>query len=474
MKKSNNGQAGLSLKDHLAKLSKGELVELIIRISDEHPEVERRLAIRFVEAGSGEAIKQYKALMRESIKSYSDRHGFVPYRNVFGAISGAMEVMEAANEAKERGNHLAAAEIAVCVMHEMSKLMNKCDDSGGSVGGMIKESLELLLSQAQSSEDMDDKTRGSLFQLLMKESKHKDWEGWDEWRLSLLESASLLMGGAKERELWTKVMDDWEASWEKNEFGGRFAAEKTAELRYSVILRFDGAARAREYLEENLEVQSFRDMAIEDALTSQQYDRALKLIEQGEALERQRGYRGLVHHWEEKRIRLYELTGRQDSLIELAKKFMLDGEYAYYVKLKELTASGEWEANHEALLDEIQSNTKGNWQAESMYKKILIQENLSGRLLEVMRKQPMLISNYYQHLVGDYLDDVLDLFEEQIKKECKQATNRNEYKKVCRIIRTLIEAGGRDRAAQAASELRALYPRRPALLEELDKIKGLK
>lgn len=463
-----------ALVEQLAKLTKNELVELVAQLSDEHPEVERKLAIRFVEAGGSEAIKHYKALIRASIKSNSDRHGFVPYRNVYDAIKGAMEVMEAANEANMRGNYLAAAETALCVMHEMSKLMNKCDDSGGSVGGLILEGLDLLLKQAQKAEEVDGKTRGLLFQLLLKESKHKDWEGWDEWRLSLLESTALWMGGAKERELWTKALDDWEASQDKGEFGSRYAAEKLAELRYAVMLSFDGTERARQYLEEHLEIQSFRDMAIEEALTSQQYDRALSLIEQGEALERQRGYRGLVHHWEEKRIRLYELTDRQDALIELAKKFMLNGEYAYYVRLKELTASDEWEANHETLLDEIRSNTKGNWQAESMYKKILIQENLAGRLLEVMREQPRLIPDYYQHLVDDYMDDVLDLFEEQIKKECKQATNRNEYKKVCRIIRTLIEAGGRDRAAQVASELRTLYPRRPALLEELDKIKGLK
>lgn len=59
--------AGLTLKDHLAKLSKGELVELVAGLSKEHAGVERKLAIRFVEAGSGEAIKQYKALMRKSI-----------------------------------------------------------------------------------------------------------------------------------------------------------------------------------------------------------------------------------------------------------------------------------------------------------------------------------------------------------------------------------------------------------------------
>lgn len=463
-----------ALAEHLAKLTKNELVELVAQLSDEHPEVERKLAIRFVEAGSGEAVKQYKALIRASIKSNSDRHGFVPYRNVYGAITGAMEVMEAANEANERGNHLAAAEIALCVMHEMSRLMNKCDDSGGNVGGLIQEGLALLLSRAQQSEDVDGKTRSSLFQLLMKESKHKDWDGWDEWKLSLLESAALLMSSPKERELWTKALDDWEAAQDKDGFGGRYAAEKLAELRYAVMLRFDGAERARQYVEEHLEIQSFRDMAIEDALTSQQYDKALSLIEQGEALERRRGYPGLVHHWKEKRIRLYELTGSRDALIELTRKFTLDGEYDYYVKLKGLTASGEWEANHEALLDEIRSKTRGNWQAESMYKKILIQENLPGRLLEVMREQPWLITDYYQYLVDDYLDEVLDLFDEQIKKECQQATNRNEYKKVCRVIRTLIEAGGRDRAAQVASELREAYPRRPALLEELGKIKGLK
>jgi hypothetical protein len=464
----------ITLEEHLAKLSKSELVELVVRLSEEHAEVERKLAIRFVEAGSGEAIKQYKALMRESIKAYSDRHGFVPYRNVIGAISGAEKVMEAASEAMDRGNYLAAAEIAVCVMHEMSRLMDRCDDSGGSVGGMIKEGLELLLSQAQRSEDMEDKTRSSIFQLLLKDSKHKDWEGWDEWRLSLLESASLLIGGSKERELWTKALDDWEASREKSEFGGRFAAEKTAELRYSVIHRFDGEARAQEYLEAHLEVEAFRDMAIEAAINRGDYDRALRLIEQGEELERRRHFPGLVRHWEEKRIQLYELTGQQDELIELTRKFMLDGEYAYYVKLKDLTPGAEWEANHEAMLDEIRLKTKGNWRTEGMYKKILIQEKLPGRLLEAVRERPWIITDYYEHLVDDYLDEVLDLFEEQIKKECKQASNRNEYKKVCRIIRTLIEAGGRDRAAQVASELRATYPRRPALLEELDKIKGLK
>jgi hypothetical protein len=458
------------LEEQLASLAKEELVQLLAGLAEQYDEVNKDLSLRFVETGSKESLKQYKAIIKASIKQYSDR-GFVFYRNVYRALTGARKVMEAADAATAKGQHLAAAEIVLCVLHEMCDLLQKSDDSGGDVGGMIKEGLRHLLTSAEQGGGVDTKIRASLFAMTLKEAKHSNWDGWNEWRLSLMRTASLWMVSPKEKDQWWSQLDAFEAEEQTKEYRSSFFTEEASQLRYEVLARFDGPEQANRYMEEHLEIKAFRDIAIEKAILEERYGNALSLIEQGELGDRERRHWGLVSHWEKKRAIIYEATGDREALKALAKKYTLEGEYEFFLKLKEATGALEWEANYEALLDEIEEAAQSDWEAGSLYKKLIIEEKRNDRLLRYVGKNPHLLTHYYVHLVDSHPEELHMLFVKQITHEAKVSENRKEYRKVCDIIRHLIKAGGREHAEGLIQSLREAYKKRIAFLDELDKIK---
>ena len=53
---------------------------------------------------------------------------------------------------------------------------------------------------------------------------------------------------------------------------------------------------------------------------------------------------------------------------------------------------------------------------------------------------------------------------------CAQAKDRREYKKITKNIAQLIKWKGNDTAKSLIEELKQRYPRKPALLDELEKV----
>ena len=77
---------------------------------------------------------------------------------------------------------------------------------------------------------------------------------------------------------------------------------------------------------------------------------------------------------------------------------------------------------------------------------------------------------YGKYLVKDYPEQVYELCYKEISESCAQAKDRREYKKITKNIAQLIKWKGKDTAKLVIKELKQTYPRRPALLDELEKV----
>ena len=77
---------------------------------------------------------------------------------------------------------------------------------------------------------------------------------------------------------------------------------------------------------------------------------------------------------------------------------------------------------------------------------------------------------YAQFLVMDYPNEIYELCANYIREQCAQATDRRLYKKVCKDLLQLIKWKGNATAKLLVDEFKATYPRRSALLDELQKV----
>ncbi|WP_116190058.1 hypothetical protein [Paenibacillus taihuensis] len=163
-----------------------------------------------------------------------------------------------------------------------------------------------------------------------------------------------------------------------------------------------------------------------------------------------------------------KLTGELKAQRELTEEFAASGEYEYYLQLKALYESEEWPYVYDRVLAALEKGR--GWSADSMYTKLLIEEKETARLLEYVKRHPGSIVDYYKHLIRQHPSEVYQLFENYIESAARHASNRNQYKQVCQLIRKLLKAGGEQQAERIVEGLRQCYPNRPAFLDELGQI----
>lgn len=101
------------------------------------------------------------------------------------------------------------------------------------------------------------------------------------------------------------------------------------------------------------------------------------------------------------------------------------------------------------------------------YASILAREGEGALLLAVVKQHPLYVLHYGKQLAADHPQETFEIFAQHIMAEAEQATDRRKYKGVCRIIKALAEAGGKECAINLIEQVQVMYHRRPALLEEL-------
>lgn len=155
-----------------------------------------------------------------------------------------------------------------------------------------------------------------------------------------------------------------------------------------------------------------------------------------------------------------------EKQIEQAKKILFLGNEEFWDVLKRMYQSQNiWESQKPILLEKLRQS-----KYTVCYRGILVEEDEKELLLKAVSENPYDLFYYGQFLVKDYPDEIYDLCASYIREKCAQATDRRLYKKVCKDLLQLIKWKGNVTAKMLVKEFRETYSRKPALLDELQKV----
>ncbi|MBP1994130.1 SWIM zinc finger family protein [Paenibacillus eucommiae] len=457
-----------SLKQLLEVESKESLVALLLSLAADSDAVEHRIKLFTSKVGGAKELGACRRLIRSYINTYADHHGFVSWRNVDQAVLGAEMVAKKAIETAENAEWVRAVEINFCVLEEMVDFLQETDDSSGTVGSIIKESLARVEEITLEMDQISQMDREKLFQLLLHELRQSRYVGWPDWQLTMLASASHLAVTADLRKEWEQHVSRMVSEQAVGgSISGAYFADQIAAMRYGLILIHEDEVRASDFLNSHLHISGFREKAISDAFHNVRFEEVIRLSEEGEAQDRAKGLAGLVKQWKKHRYEAYCRSGQLALQRKLGVELVLDGEYSYYNLLKDTYPNSEWRPVY---LDMLQKLEKDIW-PRSIHTRILVEEQEYSRLLAYVKKQPSRIEEFYSYLNRDFPMDVKELFNIHIETEADRSTSRKHYENVCRIILLLQQAGGKEEAFLITQQLLAKYPRRPAFRDELMKLK---
>ena len=435
----------------LSAQPKETLVDILIEYAKNDKQIKNDLLLRF--SKDSDITEQARNLIKSSIKKVATYHGYVEYGYTKRAVEGAKKVINMANSMIHTDSPIHCIKLFIVVLEEMMILIDICDDSNDEVGGIIEEAIDALASiTIELNENFNEKTE--VFDLIVDHAISTQYNGYIYWRLCIL---GVCVPFCKEPVL-RKRLEAYLENYSKGEYNKMQAQNIQAQI----IATFDGEDAADIYCANNLDNRYFRQILIEKAILRKQFDVALKLCLDGEAMDLNLKKLGLVKQWQKIRYSIYERIGDIPAQIDLAKYFILNEDFDYFPKFKLLYPSEEWGDVLEELLAEF--GTKKN----EVYVKILIAENLKPHLMMYCNQNPIMLPYLCKYLIPDYENEMFPLFEKLIRQEASRVSNRKGYHDVCEIIRHFKDVCGIAAAKIMVSELLEVYKKQPAFVDELN------
>ena len=289
------------------------------------------------------------------------------------------------------------------------------------------------------------------------------YSGWD-WHTDILRLAALLLKTEEETERIFKQIDKTKRS--------DYEREEAQSIKYDILLKTQGENAAEKYLEQNITNSKLRRKAIQKALEERNFEKAASLAEDGVSYDL-KDRPGLAKEWYDWLLKIAQAQNDSEKIIEYARLLFIDNfrkEQDYYSIMKQQVKPEEWNAFVEAIIQDIM--TKKRWPDTGLVASIFIKEEWWDRLLELVKKSPSLniIDRYEKYLSQSYSKELIELYANGILNYMKNSMGRDHYQNACRYIRKIIKMGGRDKANEIISYLRTEYPKRRALIEELNRI----
>jgi hypothetical protein len=408
-------------------------------------------------------LKTALSIVRERIataKRQATHRGFIDYRGCLRVCHEFIAILDDAAQAAESGDWIFAYSISALVLVNGARLVGSADDSAGGINDTRRYVIKVLETTcaevAYGSTDAE-----VIFLQALKDSQNKAFDRCDEFAYDMLLPIATLATANNVNKLYD-VLDIFAARLTRQEYTSWYH-EQDRLIRLSAITAVEGNQAAEQYIAANLVYDGIRRIAIRHAVENGNFDLAKQLCIDKIATITY-GYHW-TRAWYNLLFDVYVKFGDQEKQAALAEDLLYNQrDDHYYAILKALLMEkGVWNTRYSNILDRLAQCLPYN-----AYMYILSQENERARLLGELKLHPASVFTYGSQLSAHYPSDVYSLCLAEIRKQAAEANNRDLYKHVCSNIKRLVEFGGKSEADVVIAELKSRYPRRPAMLEELD------
>ncbi|MDR2466800.1 MAG: hypothetical protein LBD35_05345 [Prevotellaceae bacterium] len=226
---------------------------------------------------------------------------------------------------------------------------------------------------------------------------------------------------------------------------------------------------AEKIVEDNLQIDNFRKIAVEKRIESKQYSDAKKLLD--DKLKNCDKWR--QNEWKELLLTVAQKENDTDEIRRIALEFLeIKFDNEHFAIYKKAFSGEEWTTAFDNLYKHYNTpKNQRNKGFSSDVAELLKAENLTERLLEYCEKYPSLseLQKYHTAFSTLFPQRTLDLFQKVLDKFA-ESTGRDIYEKIAEVFKQMQKiAGGQQVVTIMAENYRAIYKNRPAMKEILKK-----
>lgn len=444
----------------LKKISHKELKQFILEKVEHNPPFRNIFLSAFSYLNNQESKELYINQVKSILRNASARDGFIDWSAARQVDREVSELLDSAQNQYETKNYKSAIFICTAVMEQMTEALQYADDSNGDIRGNIEIALEILYKMIQ--EKLPEEIRIQLFEYCLSTYESHIFSGWD-WHLGMLEIASEISKTNGEAQ---GILSQIEKTP-----GTEYEKEVLQSLKYDLLKKIKGEKEADSYLEQNISNPLLRREALKKAIQSKEYEKAISIAHDGinhDLINKP----GLVMEWHDWLLKIAQIQKDKEKVIEYSRFLFIDNfrhEQDYYQLLKKNVQPEKWNSFVEEMIKEIVG--KKRWLDFDLIAGIYVKEEWWGRLLELIKKNPSLnvIENYERYLSKDYPSELVKLYSDATIKYLKNNVGRKHYQIICKFLRRIIKLGAREKSDELIAGFRLEYPKRRALIEELDR-----
>ncbi|MDE6218944.1 MAG: hypothetical protein K2G51_00640, partial [Lachnospiraceae bacterium] len=425
-----------------------------------------KLLVRFYSMVKGKSEKEdvgrYTRQVDAIAERYLGRDRFISYREANSFISELGNILSIDGKRMiDNGQYMSAFELMNYIFVLVGNV--DIDDSDGGTGMLAEEICQLwieLLAEVDADEKEEmfhwftthldgsviDYMEEYIERIIMEEFAEKEYR---QQKISFVEQM-------------IEKSEKKDSEWSRNYYVGKWA------LCYLDLLEKQQCSRAEieDFCRKHWENSSVRKYYIDKCMQEQEYDAALKALDESISFDKER--RNLVAEHSEKKKQIYLLQGDKEAYIRQLWEMILDhkaGDAAIYRELREQYSEEEWRVQRE----QIYSKLPRYAHVEELYK----EEKLYDRLLECVLKSSGLsaLHQFWHDLKDIYPEQFLQKYKEEVNRLASQAKDRRRYQELVKLLRGMQKIKGGAKAVEAiVEEWKVQYRNRPALIDELEKL----
>jgi hypothetical protein len=425
--------------------------------------------------------KQLKSLIRNN--SSGD---FIDYRSIQRLANEINGLLDEGRKFIQKDNFHGTFILARSVLTEVIELITYCDDSSGYIGDIINACIELIMVVA-GAESLAVDLQKEVFDFVQSAINRPIYFDYGDFGYEMVNVYQTLSIKLNKEKSFLNFVDGQikMASADNNSYRKEYFL-----VRKIALLKAIGNVRdAQELVQQNLDIVDVRRGEVNNLIEEKDLFTAKKLIAEGIEVAEKKGHPGTITEWEKEFLRIAVLENDTRMIRHYTKNFAFDRGFNknYYNQWKSTFTITEWEEEIEKYIEEriasielqYQKNKGNAWYSPDtllldLLSPVYIEEKYWDRLLALMSKETDLnrLLQYHTYLIKIYPVQLLTIYLPAFEHKGDVAGNRREYTdlaiKMEKVMRAIPE--GKDEIIAVAKGLIRKYPRRPAMIEELNAV----
>ncbi len=440
-------------RETLAKLSLEDMRGFLEETIEKDKGLQERLVLRFQEQNPQMLLGAWEERLQEIVRRYSDGRRYISYVHADDFYNELDDFMlERAPDLLEGGNPMLAFAL-VCLVYETA-MEQGADDSDGGLG-MLTDTCEQFWNSILSAvgEDQQKEIHRWFAERLVMPSWCFGTDAVEDFLFSHPWTPALLK---KNLEILDKMIPKQDASGYhlRGLLDWREATMRRLNCPKDEIDAFWYPYRDLPFV---------RDRMLRAYMDSRNYHQAVELLKEEKRRDAEEPWRLKRHS--EKLIELYRILGQEQNYREELRfqVFSCQQQNMEYVRqLRSVLPAEAWPEMREKLLQAPTTRT--------LRLELLADDEQWQRLFEQLQKEGQLnsLDRYADRLIQWSPERVLACYERFLDAAMERASDRQLYRGVIGYLPRLRTCpGGNEAAQRLAARWRAQFPRKRAMLEEL-------